>query len=93
MKFIELHSGTDTRWVKVDAIKMIDAETLETRPEISSYILLDDSGYFFNETPEEILEKIAEAEQRHERSFMDDWQDRVDKQVGRLAFRKDDTKG
>jgi hypothetical protein len=91
MKFIELHNGTGARWVKIDAIKMIEeAEPSKTRPEISSYIRLDGSAYFFNETPEEILKKIAEAE--HESSFMDEWKREVDDQMKRLTVRKDGEK-
>lgn len=93
MKFIELHDETDTFCVKADGIGLIATARIKKRPQISSCIFLNGFGLYCKEAPEEILQKIAEAEQRHERSFMDDWQDRVYKQVGRPAFRKDETKG
>ena len=65
MKCIELHNGTLTRWVNPESIEMIEPTTMKDRPKISSYIhLRSDSGYYVKETPEEILQKIAEAERK-----------------------------
>ena len=103
MKFIELHDETDTFWVRADAIEMIDTEIQRENPlERLSWITLrnDCSSRYCKEPPEEILQKIAEAEQRElemiseekrrrERSFMDDWKNEVDEQLGRLTVRKD----
>ncbi len=63
MKFIELHDETDTFWLNIDTVETVETETLTTRPQISSFIMLNGFGHYCKETPEEIFEKIAEAEQ------------------------------
>ena len=91
MKFIELHEGTDTFWVRADAIEMIDTEIQRENPlERLSWITLrnDCSSRYCKETPEEILQKIDETEQR-ERSFMDDWEKEVEDPLSRLKAKKD----
>lgn len=89
MKLIELHdSAADTFMVNAEKIVSFFPVTVEYNPDYKSIIHFGYRGHYCTETVKEILQKIAEAEQR-ERSFMDEWKDEVDDHLSRLKARKD----
>lgn len=102
MRFIELHSIDNTRpfYLNIDNIERMEW-VFKTQTKQTAYTAIETSyGHtviqmmsevisYCKESPEEILQKIAEAEQR-EHSFMNDWEREVDDQLGRLTVRKED---
>lgn len=88
MKFIELHynKGDDSCFLNPEKVismrrgitKTYGGSWKETEIETTG------STFYCMETPEEIIQKIAETEQR-ERSFMDDWEKEVEDPLSRLS--------
>lgn len=104
MKFIQLHSIVDNSLFYLNMQNVETIEWIDTSDGYTAIKMMNETVYYCKETTIEILQKIAEAEwrelemiseekRRRERSFMDEWKREVDEQLGRLAFRKDDTKG
>jgi hypothetical protein len=62
MTFIELYNESGSIWVKINSIEIIKKAQLQDRPRFFSCIYVSGLGHNCKETPEEILQKIIEAE-------------------------------
>lgn len=101
MKFVKLHSTVDNSpfYINMENVEKMEwtfkpqlqQTAYSSAVEMNKYTKIkmrNDVVYYCVETPEEIIQKIAETEQR-ERSFMNEWKREVDDQLSRLTVKKD----
>lgn len=90
MKFIQLHSIVDNSPFYLNMQNVETMEWIDTSDGYTAIKMMNEAVYYCKETTVEILQKIAEAEQQRERSFMDEWKREVDEQLGRLTVHNED---